>query len=203
MFCRAIIDKSELKGAAMGSLLKSTRNTRQLPVGNLRYLRSDCPDELSDEEVQWLRSNNIVTIVDLRDKTEYTQRVCRLEYEEGFVYYHLPVTGGGSVPASPEAVANSYVKMVDAQMVEIVDTIMSAKTNVLFFCNAGKDRTGVVSAIILKRMGFDDAQIIADYMETKTNLMPFLQEYSERHPEVDLRTIIPSEENIKAVLALY
>ena len=71
------------------------------------------------------------------------------------------------------------------------------------FCNAGKDRTGVVSAIILKRMGFDDAQIIADYMETKTNLMPFLQEYSERHPEVDLRTIIPSEENIKAVLALY
>ena len=187
----------------MGSLLKSTRNTRQLPVGNLRYLRSDCPDELSDEEIQWLRSNNIVTIVDLRDKTEYTQRVCRLEYEEGFVYYHLPVTGGGSVPASPEAVANSYVKMVDTQMVEIVDTIMSAKTNVLFFCNAGKDRTGVVSAIILKRMGFDDAQIIADYMETKTNLMPFLQEYSERHPEVDLRTIIPSEENIKAVLALY
>ena len=93
-----------------------------------------------------------MTIVDLRDKTEYTQRVCRLEYEEGFVYYHLPVTGGGSVPASPEAVANSYVKMVDAQMVEIVDTIMSAKTNVLFFCNAGKDRTGVVSAFILKRM---------------------------------------------------
>ena len=174
-----------------------------MPVGNMRYLRSDCPDKLSDEEVQWLRSNNIVTIVDLRDKTEYTQKVCRLEQEEDFVYYHLPVTGGGAVPASPEAVADSYVKMIDAQMVEIVDTIMSAETNVLFFCNAGKDRTGVVSAIILKRMGFDDAEIISDYMETKTNLMPFLLEYSERHPEVDLRTIIPSEENIKAVLALY
>ena len=52
-------------------------------------------------------------------------------------------------------------------------------------------------------MGFDDTEIIADYMETKPNLMPFLLEYSECHPEVDLRTIIPSEENIKAVLALF
>ena len=187
----------------MSSLFKSTRNTRQLPVGNLQYLRSDCPDQLSDEEVQWLRSNNIVTIVDLRDKSEYTRRVCRLEQEEGFLYYHLPVTGGGSVPASPEAVAEAYVKMVDVQMEKIVDTIMRAETNVLFFCNAGKDRTGVVSAIILKRLGFDDAEIIADYMETKPNLMPFLLEYSECHPEIDLRTIIPSEENIKAVLALF
>ena len=171
-------------------------------MGNLRYLRSDCPDSLSDEEVQWLRANNIVTIVDLRDETEYTRRGCRLEREEGFVYYHLPVTGGGAVPASPEAVAEAYVRMLDGQMEKIVDTILRAETGVLFFCSAGKDRTGVVSAVLLKRLGFDDGEIIADYMETKSNLMPFLLEYSERHPEVDLRTIIPSEDNIKAVLAL-
>lgn len=100
------------------------------------------------------------------------------------MYYHLPVTGGGSVPASPEAVVEAYVKMVDAQMEKIVDTIMRAETNVLFFCNAGKDRTGVVSAIILKRLGFDDVEIIADYIETKPNLMPFLLEYSECHPKL-------------------
>lgn len=118
------------------------------------------------------------------------------------MYYHLPVTGGGAVPASPEAVAETYVRMLDGQMEKIVGTILRAETGVLFFCSAGKDRTGVVSAVLLKRLGFDDGEIIADYMETKSNLMPFLLEYSERHPEVDLRTIIPSEDNIKAVLAL-
>jgi len=29
--------------------------------------------------------------------------------------------------------------------------------NILFFCNAGKDRTGVVSAIILYTLGYDEA----------------------------------------------
>ncbi len=81
----------------MSSLLPSTRNTRALPFGDQKYIRSDCPDRLSDEEVMWLRQNDIATVVDLREEREYTQRPCRLESEEGFTYYHLPVTGGSGV----------------------------------------------------------------------------------------------------------
>ena len=51
---------------------------------------------------------------------------------------------------------------------------MDANSNVLFFCGAGKDRTGVVSAFIMKRLGCSDQAIIEDYMETKDNLMGFL-----------------------------
>ena len=47
----------------MKSLLQSTLNTRALPTGDLRYIRSDFPGNLSDEEVQWLVDNNITTIV--------------------------------------------------------------------------------------------------------------------------------------------
>ncbi len=36
----------------MSSLLKSTLNTSTLPTGDLRYIRSDFPEKLSDEEVQ-------------------------------------------------------------------------------------------------------------------------------------------------------
>ena len=52
----------------MGSLLKSTRNTRALPTGTLRYIRSDYPGNLSDEEVSWLRKNGVTTIIDLRKR---------------------------------------------------------------------------------------------------------------------------------------
>ena len=55
----------------MSSLLKSTLNTRALPTGNLRYIRSDYPGNLSKEEVNWLLKNNVVTVIDLREEKEY------------------------------------------------------------------------------------------------------------------------------------
>ena len=184
----------------MSSLLCSTLNTRALPTGDMRYIRSDVPWKLTDDEISWLRQNRITTVVDLREKEEYARRPCRLEAEKGFLYYHMPVSGGGAVPESADAVAASYLQMIDEQMDRIIETIMHAESRVLFFCNAGKDRTGVVSAIILKKLGMDDRTIIADYMETKDNLSGFLQAYIAEHPEVDPAAVIPNEENIKAVL---
>ena len=184
----------------MASLLQSTINTRALPVGSLRYIRSDYPGNLTDQEVKWLLQNDVTTIVDLREEKEYMTKPCRLEGEEGFIYYHLPVTGGGDTPESPEAVAGTYLAMLDEKMDKIIHSIMDAKSNVLYFCGAGKDRTGVVSAIILKKLGCSDQIIIEDYMETKDNLMEFLTSYVTEHPDVDINTIIPNEDNIKRVL---
>ena len=72
----------------------------------------------------------------------------------------------------------------------------------LYFCGAGKDRTGVVSAILLKQLGFSDSVIIEDYMKTKDNLLDFLKAFAAEHPEVNIHTILPREENIKKVLAV-
>ena len=184
----------------MSSLLKSTLNTRALPTGDLRYIRSDFPGNLSDDEVLWLVNNNITTIVDLREEKEYKVKPCRLETEKGFTFFHMPVTGGGDTPSSPEAVAETYLGMLDAQMDTIISTIMNANTNVMYFCGAGKDRTGVVSAVMLKKLGYSDQVIVDDYMETKENLMGFLTAYVKEHPEVDIKIIIPNSENIKKVL---
>ena len=85
-------------------------------------------------------------------------------------------------------------------MEKIISTILEAKTNVMYFCGAGKDRTGVVSAVLLKRLGYSNQEIIKDYMETKDNLMGFLTSYVKLHPEVDINIIIQKEENIKKVL---
>ena len=184
----------------MGSIFKSTLNTRYLPTGDMRYIRSDFPDNLSDREMEWLIENDVTTIVDLREEKEYLIKPCSLEEDDRFAYYHMPVTGGGDTPKSPEAVATTYLGMLDDMMDTIIDTIMNAKSKVMYFCGAGKDRTGVVSAIILKKIGFDESVIIDDYMETKDNLMEFLKEYVNKHPEVDINIIIPNENNIKKVL---
>ena len=85
-------------------------------------------------------------------------------------------------------------------MEKIINTIMNAESNVIYFCTAGKDRTGVVSAIILKRLGFSDEVIIDDYMKSKDNLMDMLTAYVSAHPEVDIEIIVPHRENIEQLL---
>ena len=71
----------------MSSLLKSTRNTRALPTGTMRYIRSDVPLNLTDEEIQWLLDNNIKTLVDLRSDEEVCKQPCGLAVKEGFQYF--------------------------------------------------------------------------------------------------------------------
>lgn len=77
---------------------------------------------------------------------------------------------------------------------------MNAESNGMYFCTAGKDRTGVVSAIILKWHGFSDEVIIEDYMKSKDNLMDMLTAYVSVHSEVDIEIIIPHRENMEQLL---
>ena len=184
----------------MGSLLQSTRNTRALPAGALRYIRSDVPERLTDMEIRWLIDNQITTVVDLRSDEETSAKPCCLAGRVGFRYIPLLVPGGGGTPRDLEHLYVVYRQMLDEQMERIVDTIMGASSNVLYFCTAGKDRTGVVSAVILKRLGFSDEAIIDDYMQSKDNLIDMLTAYAGTHPEVDLEIIVPHRKNMEQLL---
>ena len=186
----------------MSSLLASTLNTRALPVGNLRYIRSDCPTELTDEEVRWLKDNGITTAVDLREEKEILRKPCRLETEEGFHYFRMPVTGGGDTPKSREHLAQVYATMLDEQMDRIIQTLETAESNTIYFCAAGKDRTGVVSAVLLYRMGYSDEVIVRDYMESGDNLKDMLEDYLKTHTEVKREIIVPCPENILNILEI-
>lgn len=185
----------------MASLLNSTMNTRALPTGSLRYIRSDAPLSITPAETQWLLDNRITTLVDLRSEEEVQKRPCPLATNPSFVYHHLPVTGGGDTPASRADLHRVYRQMQDAQMERILEVILNASDNVMYFCAAGKDRTGVVSALLLKRLGFSDDVIVQDYMQSAENLLPMLEAYVREHPEVDLDIIVPRPENILNVLS--
>ena len=180
----------------MGSIFRSTHNTRAILPGSLRFVRSDVPNCITEEEVKWLVENNITTVIDLREDNERADKKCPLIDNDFFQYYCMPVTGGNIVPESVDDVSKSYIKMVDAQMRKIIDTIWNAKTNVLYFCNAGKDRTGVVSALLLYKIGMSRDYIVNDYMESKSNLKDMLEAYAAQYPNVDIDVITPHERYI-------
>lgn len=187
----------------MSSLLESTRNTRAILPDSLKYIRSDVPDKITQQDIQWLLGNGITTVIDLREESEYAERRCPLEDNEAFIYHHMPVTGGNAVPTSVEGVPQSYIKMADEYMESIINTIMNAPTNVIYFCSAGKDRTGVVSAIILHWLGFSREYIIDDYMQSGKNLMEMIEVYAARFPQACKEAMIPQERFMSEFLEFY
>lgn len=184
------------------SIFQTTKNTRMLIKDNPRYIRSDVPVSLTRSEINWLLSRNVKTVIDLRSDKERKEKRCCLEKEKDFCYLHMPVTGGNAIPESPIYVATSYLNMIDDKMVEIINTIEESKDNVIFFCNAGKDRTGVVAALLLKRMRVLKEDIIADYMESAGNLEAKLYAYAKENPDVDVNVIMPQRGYMEEFLEL-
>ena len=175
----------------MASLLTYTLNTRLLQEGSFRYIRSDVPDRLSEEDIAWLLEHNVRTVVDLRALSEAEKRPCPLEQHPDFTYYHRPVSTGDITPLCVEDVPRSYMAMADEKMNDIIALVENAPTNVLYFCNAGKDRTGVLSALLLRRMSVSRQEIVDNYLITAENLKEMLAEFVAKRPELSLHVVTP------------
>lgn len=169
----------------MPSLLASTANTRTVLPGNGRLLRSDAPLSPTAADVDFLLSRGVTTLIDLRSDDEVLRKPCPLAEDSRFDYRHMPVTGGNAMPDSPADVPLSYLRMVDAQMARILDVIRSTE-GVMYFCAAGKDRTGVVSALLQREHGLSPEAIAAEYALSGDNLRGMFTAFRARHPEIDV-----------------
>ena len=78
----------------MSLIFENTLNTRPILENSLKFIRSDVPTKVSEQEKQWLISNNVTTIVDLRTDEEREVKVCLLAKDKRFSYHCMPVTGG-------------------------------------------------------------------------------------------------------------
>lgn len=187
----------------MGYIFESTVNTRPILQDSLRYIRSDVPVAVTEAERIWLLEHNITTVVDLRTDEERQRKECPLIDDDRFRYHCRPVTGGDAVPQSVDEVSQSYIRMADERLRQTIGLITSSESNVLYFCNAGKDRTGVVSAILLLREGMSAEYIVGDYLKSSANLRERLEAFARAQPEVDINVITPCERYIREFLEWY
>ena len=145
--------------------------------------RGDLPKQVTQADRQRLRELGITTVVDLRSKEEIERKPDPLAQELGIRYLHCPLAGDGRVPA-PDEVPLSYMEMADGtgQMAGALRAIAEAPQAVLFHCTAGKDRTGVVAALLLWLAGVSEEDILADYIVSGPYLQQMLRAYCEAHP---------------------
>ena len=196
----------------MKSLLETTMNTRDLggyPCGDggeTRWgvlLRSDKIPAPSERDIAYLKELGITAVIDLRTDAEAEDSPNGLA-GAGFDYRRLPITEGSSVPQTEADVPLSYLCIAaDPNMPEVFRTIVGAEGGVLFGCSAGKDRTGVVSAVILLLCGVGDEDIIDNYMLTKECCVPLWKMIREALPQFDLNIVIPKEKYMSGFLRLF
>lgn len=185
----------------MPSLLQSTANTRTVLPGNDRLLRSDVPLSPSVEDTAFLLQQGITTLIDLRSAEEVLRKPCPLAADARFTYHHIPITGGNAMPDSPVDVPLSYLRMVDAQMERILRLIRES-AGVMYFCTAGKDRTGVVSALIQREHGMSPEAIAAEYALSGENLQTSFAAFHASHPDINVDIYTSKKEYMLAFLAL-
>ena len=168
-----------------------------------KILRSDLPKNPSGQDIAFLRESDITTVIDLRDRAALAACPHGLAGREGFTYRSFPVEEGSGIPESVEAVPGSYLAIAESKgLTDVFRCMAETQHGILFNCSAGKDRSGVVSALLLLLCGVRQSDIVFDYMVTKQCNQPRFELIRERYPEIDINIVIPHEEYMTEFLRL-
>jgi protein-tyrosine phosphatase len=162
-------------------------------IGWRRLFRADGLHRLSEADRRLLIDLGVATVVDLRTVDEVEQRG-RFPVEHVPVrYVALPlmdvIPGTEELPSWREAtfVASRYAQMVEegapalSRAFEVLGSAGSLPA--VFHCSAGKDRTGVLSALILAFLGVPDPTIVEDYALSGAAMVHLLENLKAEYPD--------------------
>lgn len=161
----------------------------------IRYsclIRSNLPNNISTDDIRFLKNLNIKDVIDLRSLEEVKNKPSVFENNKDFNVFHIEIIGGREIPESSEKVPISYINMLEQKdKIKEIFEILKTKEKILYFCNAGKDRTGVITTLILQTLGANKKDIINDYILTKKYMENSLKKYTTDKELLNI--IIPKE----------
>jgi protein-tyrosine phosphatase len=135
-------------------------------------VRADKLNRITGAGQQALLDYGIRTIIDLRYTDEVTAEPDAFAQSStpGLTYMHLPLyelSGDGTLPIVPDNLEELYRLILDhrqEQIRRILSTLAAPGVLPgLFHCTAGKDRTGLIAALVLGTMDVPHETIVADY----------------------------------------
>ena len=143
-----------------------------------KLFRSDTLHELTTADLEVLRQIGLAGVIDLRTTAEVERAGRGLLADEPIRYLHASVLQeeGGETVAAPtgDDPSERYLWYLDAGRLALVAALeMVADPDsypLVFHCAAGKDRTGVLAALVLDILGVHPDVIIEDYMLTATRI---------------------------------
>jgi protein-tyrosine phosphatase len=133
-----------------------------------RLFRSDALHELTAADLDALRALGLATVIDLSTPTE-AARLGHAPLDVDVRSLNLSVSQDGMARERPASLdlAERYVSYLDGGGPALVRALEEIATPeqlpLVFHCFFGKDRTGVLAALVLGCLGVDRRAIIDDY----------------------------------------
>ncbi|MEY4068754.1 MAG: tyrosine-protein phosphatase, partial [Actinobacteria bacterium] len=157
--------------------------------------RADGLYRLTPEDARNVVGLGVRTVVDLRTDNEVRTRGTFPVDQHPVAFHHLPIIdatwGETAVLETDDAVEFlvwAYRQMLGEAAHRFADAMnLLASESVLpavFHCAAGKDRTGILSALVLGVLGVDGEVIAADYGLTEQSMQRLVVWAREHQPEL-------------------
>jgi protein-tyrosine phosphatase len=155
-------------------------------------VRADTLCRLTEAGQRALLDYGVRTVIDLRLPEEVEREpnpFASLERSPAIRYLHLPLIDpavASSLADLPTA-AERYIAMLEGspeRMAAIMRAVADApEGGALFHCAAGKDRTGIIAALLLRLSGVPEDVIADDYVATDQFLAPLAEEWVAAAPD--------------------
>ncbi len=154
-----------------------------------RLLRADSPHRLTEQAIASLLKLGLTTVIDLRSQNELAQAANPFEEHRLISYHNISLfdhldpkamrKAHASDSADPllEFYTSTLAKRQPAIRAVLTAIASAAPGAVMFHCTAGKDRTGLISALLLGMANVGSDEIISDYAQTKPLIVGLVKEF--------------------------
>lgn len=152
------------------------------PTAWRRILRADGLHRLAPAGIEAIVAAGVTTVIDLRHADELAHQPNPFAGHDGVAYHNVSLLEGlapdllqdGDVLLALYKLALSQRQQALAEVLRIIADAPAG--TVLFHCTAGKDRTGIVSALLLGIAGVEAGVIVEDYALTAALIAPMVEE---------------------------
>lgn len=141
------------------------------------FLRSSEMSKLSQEDIVFLKEYGVKTVIDLRGEDEIETHKNPLAEEDFCEYHNIPYiterVSDITLSSYEISMGDFYVDLLNQNnsMKRIFDVIDQAEEGcIIFHCQAGKDRTGILAMLLLGLVGVEKKDTVSNYEVTYTNL---------------------------------
>ena len=164
-----------------------------------KIFRSDDLHNLTDNDIKYLSSIPLVSVVDFRSPEEIKRSPDRLPQSVNKDYAYSITPGNLLAAKSLADLKQSQMDsaMMDMNVILVTDsscvnrykdffTLLQQEKDVplMFHCSAGKDRTGMGAALVLFALGVDENVIIEDYLSSNIYLGDKYAQYIAENPNL-------------------
>lgn len=167
-----------------------------------KYIRASTPTHASENDIQALKKYGVKVVVDLRSDFEREQQPSPFVKDKDIEYYAVNVFDSNNAVVVPEEIktykdmGGVYIYLLESskkQIKEVFKIFLNHPYDcILFHCSAGKDRTGVISALLLDLIGCHEYDIVKDYSESYENNIEINEELSKMIQDEEAKQYLKS-----------